>query len=315
MTVLVLGSKFDLTCDYVIAQLLELNYPYLRINSEDLPYLNIALDPANGKLVIQQDQDVIVLGPDQIRSILFRRPVFLRDYDPLERNTFERFQRQHWAVFLRNLMVFDQCKWVNHPAAVYYAEHKGVQLQQAKRVGFVTPRTCVTNDDALIPDSLLQDGKIVLKGIDTVLIREGTKEFFGFTHVIESANLKNENISSAPAVFQQLLEPKLDLRVTVVGSDIFAASIISNGLPIYGDWRAHKEKAEYIPYKLPDEIIQKCFDLVTELKLNFGAIDLALFEDEYYFLEINPTGEWAWLVDSAKLPIDKAFAKCLTKID
>jgi len=32
-------------------------------------------------------------------------------------------------------------------------------------------------------------------------------------------------------------------------------------------------------------------------------------------LEINPTGEWAWLVDSAKLPIDKAFAKCLTKTD
>jgi len=315
MTVLVLGSKFDLTCDYVIAQLLELNHPYLRINSEELPHLSIALDPVNEKLVIQRDHELLTFGPKDIKSILFRRPVFLREYDPQERNTFERFQRQHWAVFIRNLMIFDQCKWFNHPAAVYFAEHKGVQLNIARRIGFATPRTCVTNDEALIPDFLLQEGKVVLKGIDTVLIREGAKESFGFTHIIDSANLKNENINFAPAMFQQFLEPKLDLRITVVGKEIFAASIVSNGSQIYGDWRAHKEKAEYVPYQLPDDIIQKCYDLVSELNLNFGAIDLAVFEDKYYFLEINPTGEWAWLVDSAKLPIDKAFAKCLTKTD
>ena len=268
MTVLILGSKYDLTCDYVIAQLLESNYPYLRINSEDLPNLRIALDPINGKLMIRQDDGVVVLGFEQISSILFRRPVFLREYDPLERNTYERFQRQHWAVFLRNLMVFDQCKWVNHPAAVYYAEHKGVQLHVAKQVGFVTPQTYVTNDDVLIPDSLFREGKSILKGIDTVLVREGKKESFGFTHVIEKIKLKNENISFAPAMFQQFLEPKIDLRVTVIGSELFAAKIISNGSPLYGDWRAHKGKAEYVPYQLPGDIIQKCFDLLSSLNLN-----------------------------------------------
>lgn len=315
MTVLILGSKYDLTCDFVIARLLELNHPYLRINSEELPYMNIALDPIGRQLIIQQSQDNFVLDSDQIESILFRRPVFLRDYDPLERTSFERFQRQHWTVFLRNLMIFDHCKWVNHPASVYLAEHKGVQLRIANKVGFATPRTCVTNSKTLIPDSLIQNEKIVLKGIDTVLIREGKKESFGFTHIIDSSNLVNENISSAPALFQQFLEPKIDLRVTVIGSKIFAASIVSNGLPIFGDWRAQKEKAEYIPFELPADIIQKCFDLVSELQLNFGAIDLAFSNDEYYFLEINPTGEWGWLIDTANLPIDRAFAECLTNID
>lgn len=37
-------------------------------------------------------------------------------------------------------------------------------------------------------------------------------------------------------------------------------------------------------------------------------IDLAKCGNRYYFLEINPTGEWAWLVDELGFPIDEALA-------
>lgn len=43
---------------------------------------------------------------------------------------------------------------------------------------------------------------------------------------------------------------------------------------------------------------------MSELGLSFGGIDLILHNNEYYFVEVNPTGEWAWLVNNAGLEID-----------
>ena len=50
---------------------------------------------------------------------------------------------------------------------------------------------------------------------------------------------------------------------------------------------------------------------IKALGLEFGAIDLALQDDVYYFLEINPTGEWGWLM-GAELPIAEALARVLS---
>lgn len=53
--------------------------------------------------------------------------------------------------------------------------------------------------------------------------------------------------------------------------------------------------------------------LLKSLGLRFGGIDLAVSDGEYYFLEVNPTGEWAWLVDATALPIDEAIAGALSR--
>ena len=45
---------------------------------------------------------------------------------------------------------------------------------------------------------------------------------------------------------------------------------------------------------------------MKKLNLSFGGIDLALVEKKYYFIEINPTGEWGWLVSNS-CPIDKTI--------
>ncbi len=42
---------------------------------------------------------------------------------------------------------------------------------------------------------------------------------------------------------------------------------------------------------------------MSELGLSFGAIDLIESNNGYYFIEVNPTGEWAWLVENAGLKI------------
>lgn len=67
----------------------------------------------------------------------------------------------------------------------------------------------------------------------------------------------------------------------------------------------------YVPIQLPRSICDKLLQLMKHLGLTFGGIDLVLADNIYYFIEINPTGEWGWLVTSAHLPIDKSIVNAL----
>lgn len=311
--VLILGSRFDLTCDYVVAALRELDQSYLRLNSEDLPDVELCLDPIEGSLIVQRSNSRFRLCHEDLKSIYYRRPVFLRDYGFSKLGVFEKFQLYQWAAFIRNLMVFDKCVWVNHPTATYYAEHKAVQLQIAHRVGFSVPRTLVTNSEKFVSAEVTSFDKIVIKGLDTVLLRSEDTETFGFTSILDKVELSPDVLHTVPVTLQEPLLNKVDIRVTVVGEDVFAVTILADGKPIYGDWRRHKKEVRFLPLELPLKIQKRCISLLKEFDLIYGAIDLALLEEEFYFLEINPTGEWAWLVDDAGQHIDICLAKYLTQ--
>lgn len=311
--VLLLASRYDLSCDYVVSHLRKKQISYLRLNSEDLCESTIELDPIRKYLKVGLGAKEYSITSEKLRSVLFRRPVFLRDYGGGDQySPIERFSQLQWAAFMRNLILFDSADWMNHPVATYQAEHKALQLSIAAKIGFAIPETRVTN----APHPNLISGepcKVAIKGLDTVLIRFEGQELFGFTNFDYSSTFRPDEWQIAPAIIQVALMNKLDIRVTVVGDQVFSASITTNGQPICGDWRIQKADASFSEYRLPEDIAQRCCKLVKEMGLSFAGIDLALCGDQFYFLEINPTGEWAWLVDMANLPIDRAIADHLVQ--
>lgn len=50
---------------------------------------------------------------------------------------------------------------------------------------------------------------------------------------------------------------------------------------------------------------------MKKLELNFGGIDLAIVSGEYYFIEVNPTGEWGWLEVKTGTNISKTIKRAL----
>ncbi len=51
---------------------------------------------------------------------------------------------------------------------------------------------------------------------------------------------------------------------------------------------------------------------MNRLGLRFGALDFLVTPDgEWYFLEINPNGQWAWIEQETGLPISDAIADAL----
>jgi hypothetical protein len=75
------------------------------------------------------------------------------------------------------------------------------------------------------------------------------------------------------------------------------------------DWRLNPDRP-WTPYALRPDDDDRCAALVAELGLRFAGVDLAVdAEDEAWFLEANPNGEWGWLVrGDAALPIVEALA-------
>src|SRR5271157_6014524 len=110
--VLILSSRTDFSCDYVVGQLAKLGRPYLRLNTEDLPSSEISLDPTRKELWCRIKETNFLITSEVLRSVWFRRSVYLRDSGAsIPASADEQIARMQWAAFVRGLMVFDQAKW------------------------------------------------------------------------------------------------------------------------------------------------------------------------------------------------------------
>jgi hypothetical protein len=309
--ILIVSSRLDFASDYITQALVERGASYLRLNTDDLKNYDIFMNPLKGTIQGKLGDFEFSISPERLRTIYFRGPTFLRELSPTSYTPEEKVSRVQWASFIRGLMIFDNCRWVNHPMSTYRAESKPVQLALAQKLGFLVPNTVVTNSGNFEQGLANDQQTLILKSLETCLLEIEGKRGFVYTNVVREDEVRKSKLSLAPVILQELIEPKIDLRVTVVGNKVFAAEIFENKNGITGDWRLKKDSVEYVDCKLPEEIKSKCIKLVQELRLSYGAIDLARKGDDYYFIEINPTGEWAWLVERANQQIDQAIVDYL----
>ena len=62
------------------------------------------------------------------------------------------------------------------------------------------------------------------------------------------------------------------------------------------DWRKPNIRKSYKEHFLPQGLNRQILKIHEYLNLLYSAMDFILTPDgEYYFLEINPAGEWVWL--------------------
>lgn len=111
-------------------------------------------------------------------------------------------------------------------------------------------------------------------------------------------------------ILQELIHKQLDIRVTVVGSSVFATEIHSQNEPESRfDWRAGTVAGQnHAPHELPESLRRKCIRLTHSLGLAYSAIDFVLDANgDYFFLEVNPNGEWAWNETRVGFPIADTF--------
>jgi glutathione synthase/RimK-type ligase-like ATP-grasp enzyme len=303
---LIISDTLDFATDYITTCLLDRNELYLRINKDKLSTYQIDFDVNSGRLYVNIENNEYLID-DSIHSIYYRAPTFLRETF-LSNNSIEKqLESSQWISFLRNLVFFNRAMWMNNPIDTYACENKVYQLKIASECGIKIPKTRVSN-----MNKYEESSKFVIKSIDTVVLKDGDKEAFFYTNIVDSKTLTEYDLGIAPLFFQEYLKEKIDIRVTIVGDQIFAFSIEDvNGEYIIDDWRLHKDDISYFPVNLPMELGKKLLEFMRIMNLNYAGIDLIKYKDEYYFIEINPTGEWVWLVEKTGIRIDEAISKWL----
>jgi glutathione synthase/RimK-type ligase-like ATP-grasp enzyme len=201
------------------------------------------------------------------------------------------------------------------PSAVQRAESKILQLQIASTVGFACPETLISNDPTEIRAFFRwEHQRVVAKPLRLGYFNYGDSQSAVYTTALATSDLADDDaLTAAPVIYQQHVEKQCDIRVTVIGSRIFAAAIHSQTeASARIDWRRSEVDLAHTIHDLPEEIAQACIRLVEKLHLKFGAIDLILTpEGRYYFLEINPNGQWLWLEDKLGFMITDAIASWL----
>lgn len=295
---------FDFSTDLICYELERRGEKYLRLNRDRFSEYKLLYALGDDELSVEMESNIYSISAKSLRAVYFRAPVFLRSTGKpysLE----EQLYKNQWGSFIRNLIVFNDSLWINHPVSTYRAENKLYQLKIAREIGMLTPVTFVGNS---LPNNLEQEKNYVIKSLDAALFYDQGQEMFTYSTIVSGAELRQAEIQYAPIILQECLSNKTDIRVTVIGDMLYATAITNDGAHIEGDWRKQgKERLTYSQLILPKNVQENIMKLMKKLDLNFGGIDLVSVDGEYYFIEVNPTGEWRWLTQVANFPIDKAI--------
>lgn len=214
--------------------------------------------------------------------------------------------------------------WMSHPKALRAAGWKGEQMARAAHMGFCTPPCLVTNQrgrldmfrDATGDDLVfksLASASLAAESVDAeARIAGGVPT----TRITAEHDEMLDAIRELPSFFQAHVPKAYELRVTVIGDQVFAARIDSQAdARTAVDWRDFSAPIRYDAVALPPEVETRCRAFVESYDLTFGAIDLIVTpQGEYVFLENNPGGQFLFVEELVpELRMADALAETLAR--
>ena len=305
---LILTTKKDFTADFLIVDLLKRGLPYFRMNSEDLASADytFSIDKSGLHKAISISAKDLIL--EDVKSVWYRRAIHPIPDLPLSRSeiNFVAGELRHLAT---GLVLNPKVTWVNPIDKVFLAEHKLYQLRLATKLGFHVPRTLISRDREKLKAFVGSNKNgTICKPIFHGLFFDGESHFSVYTRRVDIDSFDAASLDGCPVMLQEEIPRIADVRATFIGDQYFVADIKAEKSAV--DWRRPDASAEYSHSDLSDDVVKKCRALLSELGLKYGAFDfIRTPEAELIFLEINPTGEWAWLENRLGFPMRDAFVK------
>ncbi len=299
---LIITSKDDAHADYVIdkANKLDLGNRIYRLNTEDFNQ-NCTLVFKDGEFDVHIKDSDRQFTSSEICSVWFRRPKDINTEHPkLDVKNYIKIQS---TAYLRGLYfcTHDSARWINPLPSLHRARIKLQQIKKAIDLGFNVPKTIVSNSPSELIAFFDNLGRVCTKSLDEPSFTSDGALYPMFTRVIEDKSELTSNIDSlnlCPVLFQEYIEKTSDIRVVVLGDELFAFEIFSqeNELSIH-DFRGIAPKfLKHTVHVLPNELAEKIRAFVKQQGLYYSALDFVLSKDrEYFFLENNPNGQWLWL--------------------
>jgi len=327
MQLVILTCQDDLHTDAVIRRLGERrpDFGVVRINTDNLSTnVNYCFQYSNSGRLEKQKLQVLDSGvsADGVSVIWYRKPNKPLPHPALNDYSAQECSVQEYQELLRSLFgFFPRAKWINDYWQMQKYSIKANQVWIAEEVGLSVPETLITNDLSTVKELSKRHAEIIIKPLSYNGFASGDAQYGCFTNVLsidELQSFQSEDLTYAPAIFQQRINKVQELRVTIIGEEVFACEIQTKPETVeHIDWRI--ESVEELPHKiieLPQEISVRLKKMLSIMNLNFGAFDL--IKDEtgtYYFIEVNPNGQYFWIELITGAPLTEAMVSLILKLD
>jgi glutathione synthase/RimK-type ligase-like ATP-grasp enzyme len=293
MTVLIISSLEDLHARAVMEALIARGAAAELLDLSEYPVrlaLSMAFEDGARRFLLRREGgghlDLSAIG-----AVWWRRPqpfgLSAALTDPAQR----RFAVSEAATAFSGLSQSLDAFWVNDPVRDGPAHHKPWQLAVAQEIGIAIPPTLMTND----PDEARDFWRRHSQNVIYKVFRASPDAWRETRRLRPEDAALAETIKLTPIIFQGFVEAVADIRVTVIGDEIYAAATDSRKGEYPVDFRFNPDLI-WQRHALPRSVQNDLRILMRRMGLEYGAIDLRLTPDgRYVFLEINPAGQFLWV--------------------
>lgn len=311
---LILTTELDKTTDIVIDWLNYFNIKVIRINKEDcIEKINFSLSGNINSLKIKTKEKYFEVKTDDNYTFWYRKGRFKHGWEENNKNDNElvtNYLSSEWSSFNTFLI-----KWLSVNSQRYLGEYyfneinKLEILMYAQQCGFKVPSTLIVDNKDDFYKSKISPK--ISKPLQNSLHIHSDSGYYITRNVRLSNDLKI-NSSFYPSLVQQEIDKKIEIKVFFLGQKLYPMAIISKESILVDMKENSSSNLHYLPFRLEKEVSHKLLKLISKTNLKIGTIDLICSKNnEYFFLEINPAGQFGDISSYCNYNLEYEVAKYL----
>lgn len=294
--ILIITCSYDKTVDYIIDRYKN-DADFFRFNVDSFADYRITITQTSWKITYGNYS----ITKDTVSSIYYRKPSF-PDVSGFALEYQNMIKSDILALIDGIVNSFDGTV-LTKPYLLRRAENKIFQLIYVQNKSILVPDSFIGNSNGWTD---IEKQKIIKP------VSVGKIETLNGSAIIQT-NLMHENdeydsLELTPIYIQEYLHKSFEVRITVIDNDYYAVKIISDNNI---DWRAG-DNNQYELIDIPADVKNTIRTMMNDFQLRFGAFDYIVDNNgKWYFLEINPNGQWQWLECILGVSISSSIMKIL----
>ncbi|MFZ7166078.1 MAG: grasp-with-spasm system ATP-grasp peptide maturase [Bacteroidota bacterium] len=321
--VIIVSTNDEPSTDEVLKWLKYFNVPFLRINETDIVSIKEIL-LMDGKVdILFEFSETEIISSKDITAYWYRRGFININ------NLYETLRSVYSDAILQFINqerfkiseFFDYFFKTNYKSIGSMANadlNKISVLFEAAKLGLKIPNTLISQyKSSVYKFSKSAQHSLITKSISNSFVYRNENENISHgTDLISHQKLERKSEVMNVGLFQNNIEKLFEIRSFFLHGKYYSMAIFSqkaeNTKTDFRNYNFEKPNRT-APYRLPQEIENKLTELMHLLSLNTGSIDMIYGTDNsYYFLEINPVGQFGMLSYPCNYYLEKRIAEYLT---
>ena len=318
--ILILSKPDDASVEKVMDWLRLCNYPCVRLDPIGLIEHSSFFSLYPEKLEVGQKS----IDLTQVHAVWYRRmsnftdsKYFKHNKKKLVKQAIAQLSQEYNAIAEGLPALLPQAYWLNTP--LNDNVNKLQVLNLARQCKLQIPATFIVSTRVQLEQLLKEFALIYKSAYNSIFMKINNGFYTMYTREITQETIQRLDTTFYPSLVQQKIEKLYEIRSFYLEGQFYSMAIFSQqDKQTQVDFRQYNRQNpnRFVPYQLPANLESKLTQLMQQLHLNCGSIDLIKgLDGQFYFLEVNPVGQYGMTSAPCNYNLDQVIAQHLIKQD